>query len=391
MNAIKYELVKLGLIISWLGAAVVAGVLGVNMVFLNYRIFSKTVQLIGYIIFGALMVLSFVFKRLRNKYRDLAEYDANGISLKYGDFSALSNTERAEIERQKMAQRELLIDSITLKRITKHGSVKPDVELNGLIGLQDLKQEIHKMQARMQFSKISKKKNTDFDSANHMVFMGNPGTGKTSVVKIITGILYENKLIHKNQYIEVDGNFFNGDTAGESTDKIKYIIDKAKGGVLFIDEAYALLNNYESQEVIATLIAAMENYRKDFVVILAGYTKEMETLINSNEGFRSRIRYFLNFPDYSLDELWQIFIKMSNSKGFAVEDDVKDVFTSYMLEEMQNKNYGNARTVRTVLDKAIDNHSVNFMDGIINKNDKFRLVNADLPVNDKIKIKSLIM
>lgn len=391
MNAIKYELVKLGLIISWLGAAVVAGVLGVNMVFLNYRIFSKTVQLIGYIIFGALLVLSFVFKRLRNKYRDLAEYDANGISLKYGDFSALSNTERAEIERQKMAQRELLIDSITLKRITKHGSVKPDVELNGLIGLQDLKQEIHKMQARMQFSKISKKKNTDFDSANHMVFMGNPGTGKTSVVKIITGILYENKLIRKNQYIEVDGNFFNGDTAGESTDKIKYIIDKAKGGVLFIDEAYALLNNYESQEVIATLIAAMENYRKDFVVILAGYTKEMEMLINSNEGFRSRIRYFLNFPDYSLDELWQIFIKMSNSKGFAVEDDVKDVFTSYMLEEMQNKNYGNARTVRTVLDKAIDNHSVNFIDGIINKNDKFRLVKADLPVNDKIKIKSLIM
>lgn len=391
MNAIKYELVKLGLIISWLGAAVVAGVLGVNMVFLNYRIFSKTVQLIGYIIFGALMVLSFVFKRLRNKYRDLAEYNANGISLKYGDFSTLSNTERAEIERQKMAQRELLIDSITLKRITKHGSVKPDVELNGLIGLQDLKQEIRKMQARMQFSKISKKKNTDFDSANHMVFMGNPGTGKTSVVKIITGILYENKLIRKNQYIEVDGNFFNGDTSGESTDKIKYIIDTAKGGVLFIDEAYALLNNYESQEVIATLIAAMENYRKDFVVILAGYTKEMEMLINSNEGFRSRIRYFLNFPDYSLDELWQIFIKMSNSKGFAVEDDVKDVFTSYMLEEMQNKNYGNARTVRTVLDKAIDNHSVNFMDGIINKNDKFRLVNADLPVNDKIKIKSLIM
>lgn len=391
MNAIKYELVKLGLIISWLGVAVVAGVLGVNMVFLNYRIFSKTVQLIGYIIFGALMVLSFVFKRLRNKYRDLAEYDANGISLKYGNFSALSNTERAEIERQKMAQRELLIDSITLKRITKHGSVKPDVELNGLIGLQDLKQEIHKMQARMQFSKISKKRNTDFDSANHMVFMGNPGTGKTSVVKIITGILYENKLIRKNQYIEVDGNFFNGDTAGESIDKIKYIIDKAKGGVLFIDEAYALLNNYESQEVIATLIAAMENYRKDFVVILAGYTKEMEMLINSNEGFRSRIRYFLNFPDYSLDELWQIFIKMSNSKGFAVEDDVKDAFTAYMLEEMQNKNYGNARTVRTVLDKAIDNHSVNFMDGIINKNDKFRLVNADLPVNDKIKIKSLIM
>lgn len=391
MNAIKYELVKLGLIISWLGAAVVAGVLGVNMVFLNYRLFGGVLQIIGYIIFGVLLVLSFVFTRLRNKYRDLAEYDANGISFKYGDFSALSNTERAEIERQKMAQRELLIDSITLKRITKRGSVKPDVELNGLIGLQDLKQEIHKMQARMQFSKISKKKNNDFDSANHMVFMGNPGTGKTSVVKIITGILYENKLIRKNQYIEVDGNFFNGDTAGESTDKIKYIIDKARGGVLFIDEAYALLNSYESQEVIATLIAAMENYRNDFVVILAGYTKEMEMLINSNEGFRSRIRYFLNFPDYSLDELWQIFVKMSNSKGFAVEDDVKDVFTSYMLEEMQNKNYGNARTVRTVLDKAIDNHSVNFIDEIISKNDKFRLVNADLPVNDIIKLKSIIM
>lgn len=391
MNAIKYELVKLGLIISWLGVAVVAGVLGVNMVFLNYRLFGGVLQIIGYIIFGVLLVLSFVFTRLRNKYRDLAEYDANGISLKYGNFSALSNAERAEIERQKMAQREMLIDSITLKRITKRGSVKPDVELNGLIGLQDLKQEIHKMQARMQFSKIRKKKNNDFDSANHMVFMGNPGTGKTSVVKIITGILYENKLIRKNQYIEVDGNFFNGDTAGESTDKIKYIIDKARGGVLFIDEAYALLNSYESQEVIATLIAAMENYRNDFVVILAGYTKEMEMLINSNEGFRSRIRYFLNFPDYSLDELWQIFVKMSNSKGFAVEDDVKDVFTSYMLEEMQNKNYGNARTVRTVLDKAIDNHSVNFIDEIISKNDKFRLVNADLPVKDKIKLKSIIM
>lgn len=387
MTQIKFELSKLGLAASWLGAVASAGIVGYNIIFTNFGLFGMPLTVLGFIIMAAFMLLSYPMTRLRNKYRDEVEYDSNGISVSHGNFSNLSNQERAEIEKQKLLQREMLIDSITLKNITKKGSKDPEQDLKSMIGLSGVKNELHKMASRLAFNqelqKGRKRRKGDVmqaDTANHMVFYGNPGTGKTTSVKIITGFLYKYGYIRKNQYIEVDGNFFNGSSFGESTKKVQYILGQAAGGVLFIDEAYALLNSLESQEVIATIVKTMEDKRSDLIIILAGYKKEMTALINSNTGLQSRVKYYFTFEDYSVDELWQIFKLMASEKGFEVDDDLQNNFTSHMLQEMQKPNYGNARTVRNVLDKAIDNHSMNYMDGVIEADKKLVLVAADLPV-----------
>lgn len=391
MSQIKFELAKLGLMISWIGAAAVACLLGYNIIFTNFGLFGMPLTVAGFIIMGVFMLLSYPMTRLRNKYRDEVEYDSNGISINHGNFSNLSNQERAEIEKQKLLQREMLIDSITLKNITKKGSVNPEKDLENMIGLSGVKTELHKMASRLAFNKElqrgkKKRKNEAMqaDTANHMVFYGNPGTGKTTSVKIITGFLYKYGYIRKNQYVEVDGNFFNGSSFGESTKKVQFILGQAAGGVLFIDEAYALLNSLESQEVIATIVKTMEDKRSDLIIILAGYKREMNALINSNTGLQSRVKYYFTFEDYSVDELWQIFKLMASEKGFAVEDELQSNFTSYMLQEMQKSNYGNARTVRNVLDKAIDNHSMNYMDGVIAIDKKLVLVASDLPVEENM-------
>lgn len=386
MDNLKYTLIKLGLAASWIGSALIIIFLIINYIS-EYK-YGFTVQIAGFVLMAVFLFLPLPLINLRNKYRDIVEYDDAGISRKYGNFSKLSNQERAIIEKQKLLQREMLIDSVTLKNITKKGSVNPDEDLQKMIGLENIKEEVHKIESRLRFQKGIKKHKSvlNTESSNHMCFKGKPGTGKTEVVKIMTGILYKNKIIKKNQYIEVDGNFFNGNSFGESTAKIKYVMNIAKGGVLFIDEAYAMLNNIESQEVIATLIAGLENNRSEFVVILAGYPDEMDRLINSNPGFQSRIRYFFDFSDYKIDELWEIFKLMAADKGFDVHETTKPNFTSYILEEMQSLNYGNARSVRTILDKAIDNHSVNFVDGVVSSKYKMIIVPDDLSVKGKIKL-----
>lgn len=396
MAQIKFELAKLGLIILWLGTIAMGCVLGYNMVFTNCRWLGLPLTVFGFFVMGFFMFLSYPMTQLRNKYRDEAEYDDNGISIKNGNFSNLSNQEREAIEKQKLVQREMLIDSVTVKNITKKGSSDPVADMQKMVGLSGVKDELHKMASRLAFqTELSggrKKKQRPSDTANHMVFYGNPGTGKTSSVKIITGFLYQYGYIRKNEYIEVDGNFFRGFNPGESTKKVQYILGQASGRVLFIDEAYALLNHAESQEVIATIVKTMEDKRSDLIIILAGYKKEMDALINSNTGLQSRIKYYFTFEDYTMDELWEIFELMAAEKGFTVEDTLREYFTSYMLQEMQKPNYGNARTVRNTLDKAFDNHALNYMDQRIGADKKMVLVPEDLPVKDNmIKVQTMTM
>lgn len=383
MNVFLYLLYILLYIICICISVISAGFIGVDYIFLNHKYIPQKYFLVSLIIPAIFYILYYVFKRAYQKKRDIVEYNSNGISKAYGNFSYLSDAERKQIEQQKLLKRELLIDSITLKNITKQGALNPLNDLDNMIGLNNIKTEVHKMASRMEFNKkyIKKNKNSNTNSSNHMVFYGNAGTGKTQMASIMTGFLFKNKLIRKNKYISVDGNFFNGNTNGESTEKAKYILNLARGGVLFIDEAYALLNQYEGQEVIATLIAEMENNRDDIVIIFAGYKKEMLRLINSNTGFQSRIKYYFDFNDYTLDELYQIFIKMAQIKGFSITntDDFKNKFFSIMLNEMKKPNYGNARTVRNVLDKTIDNHSVNYIDNHLSKSDRFLLSIMDLP------------
>lgn len=339
-------------------------------------------------------IITIVITPIRQRLRDEYEYDENGISRKKGSFSQLSKKERDAIEQAKMMDMERILSSTNMKKITHEGSMDPDTDMKNLIGLMNVKRDMHEMFSRIvyeiekqQEEKGGKKKKIDVStlSSSHMIFYGNPGTGKTTVARIITGFLYQTGYIKKNQIIEIDGNFLTGLTPGESTKKTTAIIMKALGGVLFIDEAYALLNDSCSQEIIATLVKEMEDRRGEFVLIMAGYDKEMRKLVASNPGIESRIKRYLYFEDYNVNELQQIFISLAGKEGFTVSAEMMNLFVDRIIYESKQPNFGNARTVRNIIDKIIDRHATNLIDGVNSPEQKYILTEFDMPEIDTHK------
>jgi stage V sporulation protein K len=138
------------------------------------------------------------------------------------------------------------------------------------------------------------------------------------------------------------------------------------------------MNSYSGQEAIATIVKHMEDNRSNLILIFAGYEKEMRMFIDSNSGLESRIKYWLHFGNYKSEELWQIFLLMAKQNGFSVDENVKNLFLQVMLSEIQKQNYGNARTVRNVLDKTIDQHAYNLIEGVIAQRNKNAIVPEDI-------------
>ena len=211
-------------------------------------------------------------------------------------------------------------------------------------------------------------------------------THNTTVARIMTGLLYKYKYIPQNKCIEIDGNFLKAGT--QTATKTELVIRQAYGGVLFVDEAYALMegDNY-GKEAIATMIKRMEDNRNRFVLILAGYTEEMKKLIAFNPGFQSRIKDFLEFPDFTTEELKQIFTEMANSNGLVVSSEALDNFATRIEAEKKQNHFGNARTVRNILDESIDKHALNYSEHIIDSKDKYRLCKND--ISPSIKQRSI--
>jgi len=323
---------------------------------------------------------------LRIKLRNQIEYDEFGMSKKKGSYERLSKKEKDKIDFEKMVDMERVLNSSVLSKMTKEGSKDPWNDMNRLIGLQNAKKQMKEMVARMEFEKENKvKKNI---SARHMVFTGSPGTGKTTVARIITGFLYQNKYIKKNKCIEVDGNFLKAGTPGDTALKTELIIRQAYDGVLFIDEAYALIDSGDGcgNEAVATLIKQMEDNRDRFILILAGYTNEMKRLLQINPGFKSRIKEYIDFPDYSDEELKDIFMMMAMENNMCIDGNALDAFYERIKKEKQLKSFGNARTVRNILDESIDRHALNYKEGIISKEEKFKICYQDINTNIKQNI-----
>lgn len=324
---------------------------------------------------------------LRKQLRDEYEYDENGISKKKGRFSDLSAKERDQIEQQKMIDAERILDSPTVKKITHSGEANPVQAMETLIGLPKVKNQMREMAARMQYElqeyeksgKKLRKGQTIPHSSMHMCFYGPPGTGKTTCARIMTGFLYQYRYLKKNQCVEVDGNFFRGMAPGESTKKTRMLIQRSIGGVLFIDEAYSLVNSADGQEVIATIVKEMEDRREDLIVIFAGYDREMRQFLDTNPGLRSRIKYDLWFGNYTINDLSEIFRISANKKGFVVSAELDSVFRDRIEKEMHAKDFGNARTVRTLLEKIIDRHAVNVIDHVIPEENRYTLMQCDMP------------
>jgi len=265
-------------------------------------------------------------------------------------------------------------DEITEKDIPDYEEEKTldevFAELNELVGLKKVKEVLHELVDLIELKKKSSGNLKIKDTNLHMVFLGNPGTGKTTVARIIAKILYNLKYIKQNKLIEVSSKDLVAEYVGQTAPKTNAVIEKALGGVLFIDEAYTLASgagqggSAYNEEAIATLIQGMENHRDNLVVIFAGYTKEMQAFLNANSGIVSRIGYTLEFEDYTEEELLQIFEGMMKKSGFVVTKEAQDEVIRVIKEYKDTRNFGNARFARNLYEKSIIKHASN------TKNDK---------------------
>ena len=226
-------------------------------------------------------------------------------------------------------------------------------KLSELIGLAQIKESIKKIKA---FALANKDSN---DLNIHMCFLGNPGSGKTEVARYIAGILYENKILPTKKIIEVDRSGLVSQYFGATAEKTSRVISQAMGGVLFIDEAYALANNSDQgitdygKEAIDTLVKAMEDYRGKFCVILAGYRNEMQQMLMANPGFKSRIQFTLDFPNYSRMELKDIAAQMLDKRNYTIGDAAMNRILDITDIKRKEPNFANAREVRNILDQVI--------------------------------------
>jgi len=231
-------------------------------------------------------------------------------------------------------------------------------ELHSYIGLDDVKKEVDTLINLVTVQKLRKENGLPVnDLSLHMVFSGNPGTGKTMIARLMARIYKSLGILSKGQLVEVDRSGLVAGYVGQTAIKTGKVIESAMGGVLFIDEAYALNGSGENdfgQEAINTILKAMEDHRDDLVVIVAGYDGLMDDFIHSNPGLESRFNRFLHFDDYTLDEMMQIF-EMRCKKGcYDLDDDAAPLMREFIeISNTSSISFGNARGVRNLFEQLL--------------------------------------
>ena len=231
-------------------------------------------------------------------------------------------------------------------------------ELHSYIGLEVIKDQVDSLINWINVMKLRREQDLPVpDMSLHMVFTGNPGTGKTMIARLMARIFKALGLLSKGHLTETDRSGLVAGFVGQTAIKTQEVITKALGGVLFIDEAYALTNRGGTdygQEAVDTLLKGMEDHRDDLIVIVAGYTDLMKEFIESNPGLESRFNRYLHFPDYSLEELVNIFLMRCEKSGYTLIDSARPVLEAILKDRMRDvEGFGNARGARNLFEAAI--------------------------------------
>ena len=279
-----------------------------------------------------------------------------------GNVRALTSSKPTQIEKMSAS----VAQSFSMRELQKSPIIeKIDQLFSDFVGMSHLKKELYRQASFIKIQQIRKANNIAVAASpsRHMVFKGNPGTGKTTLARVIADIYYDLGVLDTKNVVETDRSGLVAEYLGQTAIKTRAVIESAIGGVLFIDEAYSLAeqsNDYGS-EAIDMLLKMMEDYRDNLVVIVAGYGDQMDKFITSNPGLNSRFNRYMDFPDYSEEELWEILLKLCKANSYIIQDPTllkKMMVIEFKKQKFQQGEYfGNARYVRNLFEKAIENQS----------------------------------
>lgn len=343
------------------------------------------------------------------------EYKSDFSKSKYDNVDSYKSTEKKnkhndkKMDKKKSVKKE---DDLTKKKSSEFQKNSKSNEgernsntleealekLNSLTGLKNVKKEIERIVRLIKYAKNRNevlKINKEINLSYHFAFMGNPGTGKTTVARLIGDIFYYLGILEKGHVVEVDRSDIVGKFIGETAKLTKKAIDKAMGGILFIDEAYSLAKGGENsndygKEAIETLLKSMEDNRGKFTVIFAGYKKEMRNLINMNPGLQSRINLMINFDDYTDEELIHIAKNIAKEEYYKLSEDGEKAFIERIQKEKVDENFANARVVRNLMDEAVREKAFRTGDETVCEEELTTLTSEDFGVDLKFTARDSI-